>query len=64
MIGLVSGYCRRCIYLARINGQRSYKLCQYILMTGQRRPCPAGTGCTVRKTRPDDTDERGRVYRG
>lgn len=25
------------------------KCCNYFLLTGQRRPCPAGAGCTVRK---------------
>lgn len=24
-------------------------MCNYILETGQRRPCPPGKGCTVRK---------------
>lgn len=25
------------------------KLCEYMLKTDQRRPCPAGTGCTVKQ---------------
>lgn len=63
MIGLVDRYCRRCIYLTRVSGEKVGKACDYIGHTGHRRPCPAGTGCTVRKTHRDD-DERGRVYRG
>ena len=64
-IKTVDRYCRRCIYLAPVSITSTYhKACDYIGHTGRRRPCPAGTGCTVRKLRPDDNDQRGRVYRG
>ena len=32
-------------------------LCDYILCTGKMRPCPAGSGCTVRTTKPIKRDE-------
>lgn len=40
--------CLRCIYFGL-----STKTCDYILLEGHRRPCPAGDGCTVRRTRKD-----------
>ncbi len=38
-----TGYCYMCCYYAR-----STESCDYIFMTGKRRPCPAGKGCTER----------------
>lgn len=40
------GYCRGCIYLAR----GLYLSCDFFSVTGQVRGCPAGTGCTRKKT--------------
>ena len=40
-------YCVGCIYRRGSRGETS---CDYILMTGVRRPCPAGEGCTAKKT--------------
>ena len=37
-------YCRRCIYLSR-SGQAT---CDYIVLTGHMRGCPAGVGCDRR----------------
>lgn len=37
--------CRGCIYSSYLNG---WRVCDYIQITGKRRPCPAGVGCTVR----------------
>ena len=37
--------CVGCVYLS-LSG---YPSCNYILMAGKRRPCPAGDGCTVKK---------------
>lgn len=46
--GIVSAYCTRCIYLNRAWGTR---VCDYLTITGERRGCPAGDGCTRRKER-------------
>lgn len=51
---LVTDYCRRCIYL--INKP---KCCIFAAETGTTRPCPAGDGCIVRKTKRE-----GQVYAG
>lgn len=32
-------------------------VCDYILCTGKMRPCPAGSRCTVRTTKPIKRDE-------
>lgn len=44
----VSAYCQGCIYLG---GQKGINYCNYFIDTHQRRPCPAGDGCTVREKR-------------
>jgi hypothetical protein len=41
-----SSVCKGCIYSNHF--QNDVYLCDYILMTKQRRPCPPGTKCTVR----------------
>lgn len=38
--------CRGCAYSFEMAGSCG---CQYILVTGRRRPCPAGEGCTERR---------------
>ena len=39
--------CKGCYYFG---GKQEYvKSCNYYLITGTRRPCDAGAGCTVRK---------------
>lgn len=43
-------YCKHCAYSA--GGWARYDhLCMYILMTGKRRGCKPGVGCTRRKER-------------
>ena len=46
--GVCNSYCNGCIYLGYATGDM--KLCEYMLKTDKRRPCPAGTGCTVKQT--------------
>ena len=51
MSGLVDEYCCGCIYLTRIDPSiAEIMACDYIEATNKRRPCPAGKGCTVKKT--------------
>ena len=42
-------YCLNCIYYIGVAGDACF--CNYYLMTDKRRPCDAGTGCTVRELR-------------
>ena len=44
--GIVDDSCHGCIYLGVTTNT-----CDYILMESRLRPCPAGKGCTVRRTR-------------
>lgn len=39
-------YCNGCYFFS--GGFEGVRLCNYYLMTGKRRPCPAGVGCTVK----------------
>ena len=48
MASVCDNYCKGCIYLGKINGNAP--CCQYVFMEDKLRPCPAGTGCTVRIT--------------
>ncbi len=41
--------CQGCYYYG--GNSDAVKCCSYYLITGIRRPCPAGEGCTVKKTR-------------
>lgn len=47
----VSAYCRGCIYLS--GPEKGIRYCTYSVdhKPPQRRPCPAGDGCTVREKR-------------
>lgn len=45
--GAISAYCKGCVWLAR-DGTR---VCDYCLITGHRRGCPAGDGCTRKEKR-------------
>lgn len=38
--------CEGCFYAVLLSGAWC---CDYLLMTGRRRPCPPGEGCTVRE---------------
>ena len=44
----VDSFCRGCIYLAQTGS--GDKWCDYIGAEGHCRPCPAGRGCTARRT--------------
>lgn len=46
MNGVCDKYCGNCYYNRRISECLSF--CNYYLATGERRPCEAGTGCTVK----------------
>lgn len=47
--GLASA-CKGCIYLARLYARESApSICDYIEITGHRRGCPPGAGCTKKK---------------
>lgn len=39
--------CSSCKYSCRISCEGGDRFCQYILITGHRRPCPGGSKCTV-----------------
>lgn len=39
--------CAGCVYQVKAGG---YLVCDYISITGHRRPCPFGTGCIVKET--------------
>ena len=41
-------YCRGCIHLTTV---ADWPCCNYLINTDQRRPCPAGDGCTVKETK-------------
>lgn len=43
-VGVVDAWCDKCIFINR-DGQKS---CHYYILTGRRRGCPAGKGCTRR----------------
>lgn len=47
-VSVCDSYCTGCTFLGYGNG--TTKLCEYFLKTSFRRPCPAGTGCTVKHT--------------
>lgn len=47
--GICNSFCKGCVYNQYASGVES-TLCTYYLETGIRRPCPAGTGCTVKRT--------------
>ena len=53
-MGVCTKYCDACVYRKVFTGGW-LPYCDYLCMVGERRPCPAGDGCTVRVTR--------RVYR-
>lgn len=42
-------YCDGCAYLNRAGGT-VIRCCNYYLTTGAHRPCPAGTGCIVKRS--------------
>ncbi len=46
-------FCEDCIYRSCLTDYLKY--CTYFFTTEQRRPCPAGTGCTVKVKRKKKT---------
>ena len=53
MQGVVTKYCRNCEYYWQ-SSNRANETCDYMLATNKLRPCPAGDGCTVKKTGKKD----------
>lgn len=49
--------CKGCAYAALLSGAWC---CDYLCMTGHRRPCPPGEGCTVRKE--GDLTKKGSAF--
>jgi hypothetical protein len=47
--GLCDSFCKGCVYNQHGASDR-ITLCTYYLDTDNRRPCPAGEGCTVKRT--------------
>lgn len=43
-INVLTKHCKGCVYFSD-----STKTCDYLIMTEQRRPCPPGIRCTVKK---------------
>ena len=46
MTGVCTAWCEGCLYQKKFTSDMKY--CDYICMTGRRRPCPGGDGCTER----------------
>ena len=53
VLSLCTKHCDNCIYRKKFSFNTPY--CDYLCMTGKRRPCPGGDECTAKVTR--------RVYR-
>lgn len=49
--------CKGCAYAVRLSGTWC---CDYLSVTGHRRPCPLGEGCTVRKE--GDLTKKGSAF--
>lgn len=52
-MSICTGYCDGCRFRYMIGGT-FVRCCNYYFVTNQRRPCPAGDGCTVRMARKED----------
>ncbi len=50
---ICDGYCKDCVYFSMVYNDLKY--CTYFFYTDERRPCPAGTGCTVKVKRKKKT---------
>lgn len=48
MPSICDSYCKGCIYLGKVS--QAYMCCRYVFVEDKLRPCPAGTGCTVKQT--------------
>lgn len=62
MMAVCTEWCRGCDYQKKFAGgcEGGIIYCDYICMENKPRPCPAGTGCTVRRINglPDDEQLR------
>lgn len=58
-IGYCDDRCKNCTYHGTLNGNTV--TCDYIGVTGHRRPCPAGPECTYYTDKAVQYDQRGRV---
>lgn len=47
--GVCDSFCKGCVFSSYGSSDR-VAICTYYLTTDIRRPCPAGTGCTVKQT--------------
>lgn len=47
---MAKSYCDNCVYSAALSAC-TQRVCNYLLVTNKRRPCPAGEGCTVKVVR-------------
>lgn len=50
MVSVCDSYCKGCIYSGKSQG---LPCCRYVFVEDKLRPCPAGTGCTVKLTNKD-----------
>ena len=48
MAKVCDSYCKGCIYVGKVS--QLYLCCRYVFVEDKLRPCPAGTGCTVKQT--------------
>ena len=49
-------YCMGCRYYVLLNSTQNKRYCDYITITGHKRPCKFGDGCTERKEGKGDLD--------
>ena len=52
---ICDGYCRGCAFYG--SWYEGNEHCNYYLLTGNRRPCDPGEGCTVRKERENENGQ-------
>ena len=50
MANVCDSYCKGCIYVGKSQG---LPCCRYVFVEDKLRPCPPGTGCTVKLTNKD-----------
>ena len=48
MASVCDSYCKNCIYVGKASWHTL--CCRYVFVEDKLRPCPAGTGCTVKMT--------------
>jgi hypothetical protein len=51
-------YCDNCVYSGTLTASTT-KVCNYLLVTNKRRPCPPGEGCTVKVVRKRSRRKKG-----